>query len=136
MHTRNALFSNQALVNSLLASVFACLLFSPQAHSADAVSQEAALKYIPKAVAASLEKNQIPKEAISISVLEIKPGQAGKVTAKTEVDWRSTQAMNPASTMKLITTLTGLEVLGPQYLWRTNIYTDGRIRQGTLKGNL
>ena len=123
-------------ITALLVSLLACLLFSPQAHSTDLVSQETAFQYIPKAVAASLEKNQIPKEAISISVVEIEQGRPGKVTAKTEVDWRSKQAMNPASTMKLITTLTGLDVLGPQYRWRTNIYTDGLIRQGVLKGNL
>lgn len=132
MHTRNYSLANTVL----LASVLTCLLLSPQVHSADLVSQATALQYIPKAVAASLEKSQIPKEAISISVVEIEPGRPGKVTGKTELDWRSKQAMNPASTMKLITTLTGLDVLGPQYRWRTNVYTDGLIRQGTLKGNL
>ena len=120
----------------LLTSLFAWLLLHPQAYCADLTPQENAAQYIPKAVAVSLEKNQIPKEAISISVVEIEPGRAGKITAKTEVDWRSKQAMNPASTMKLITTLTGLDVLGPQYRWRTNVYTDGLISQGTLKGNL
>lgn len=44
--------------------------------------------------------------------------------------------MNPASTMKLLTTLSAFDILGPQYHWRTNIYTDGIIRQGVLKGNL
>lgn len=122
------------LIN-LLAFLWASLI-TGQAHSIDPVSQNTALQYIPKAVAASLEKSQIPKEAISISVVEIEPGRPGKITAKTEVDWRSQQAMNPASTMKLLTTLTGLDVLGPQYRWRTNVYTDGLIRQGILKGNL
>ena len=120
---------------SLLAFLWASLI-SCQAHSVDMAAQDTALQYIPKAVAASLAKSQIPKEAISISVMEIEPGQPGKITAKTKVYWRSKQAMNPASTMKLLTTLTGLDVLGPQYRWRTNIYTDGLIRQGTLKGNL
>jgi D-alanyl-D-alanine carboxypeptidase/D-alanyl-D-alanine-endopeptidase (penicillin-binding protein 4) len=120
----------------LLAFIWASLPIACQAHSAELVSQETALQYIPKAVATSLEKNQIPKEAISISVVEIEPGRSGKITAKTELDWRSKQAMNPASTMKLVTTLTGLDILGPQYRWRTNLYTDGLIRQGTLKGNL
>jgi D-alanyl-D-alanine carboxypeptidase/D-alanyl-D-alanine-endopeptidase (penicillin-binding protein 4) len=120
----------------ILAILAAVLVISPQAHSADTAPHETALQSIPKAVAASLEKNQIPKEAISISVVEIEPGRPGKVTTKIEVDWRSKQAMNPASTMKLVTTLTGLDVLGPQYRWRTNVYTDGLIRQGTLKGNL
>jgi D-alanyl-D-alanine carboxypeptidase/D-alanyl-D-alanine-endopeptidase (penicillin-binding protein 4) len=44
--------------------------------------------------------------------------------------------MNPASTMKILTTLAGLDILGPQYRWRTKIFTDGVIRQGTLRGNL
>jgi D-alanyl-D-alanine carboxypeptidase/D-alanyl-D-alanine-endopeptidase (penicillin-binding protein 4) len=132
MHTRKSSLATAVL----LASLLNCLLLSPWAHSADLVSQATALQYIPKAVAASLEKSQIPKEAISISVAEIEPGRPGRTTGKTELDWRSKQAMNPASTMKLITTLTGLDVLGPQYRWRTNIYTDGLIRQGILKGNL
>jgi D-alanyl-D-alanine carboxypeptidase/D-alanyl-D-alanine-endopeptidase (penicillin-binding protein 4) len=123
-------------VISLLAFLWLSPLITRQAYSADLVSQETALQYIPKAVAANLEKNQIPKEAISISVLKIEPGRPGTISAKTEVDWRSKQAMNPASTMKLVTTLAGLDVLGPQYRWRTNVYTDGLIRQGTLKGNL
>ena len=112
------------------------MLGQSQAHAADLVSQETALQYIPKAVAISLEKNQIPKEAITISVVEIEQGRGGKALAKTELDWRSKQAMNPASTMKLLTTLSGLDILGPQYRWRTNIFTDGLIRQGTLKGNI
>lgn len=111
-------------------------IISNSAWSADLVSQETALQYIPRDVASSLDKNQIPKDAISISVVEITPGRPGKVTAKTELDWRSTQAMNPASTMKLLTTLTGLDILGPRYRWRTNLYTDGLIQQGTLKGNI
>lgn len=91
---------------------------------------------IPQAVATSLERNQIPKDAVSISVIEIEPGHAGKHSAKNILGWRASEAMNPASTMKLITTLSGLDILGPKYRWNTNIYTDGLIRQGTLKGNL
>jgi D-alanyl-D-alanine carboxypeptidase/D-alanyl-D-alanine-endopeptidase (penicillin-binding protein 4) len=132
MRTQNSLLTIASLLTSLLAG----LLLSSTVHSADQVSQNVAIRYIPKSVAASLDKNQIPKEAISISVIEIESERPGKVKAKTELDWRSKQAMNPASTMKLITTLTGLDVLGPQYRWRTNIYTDGLIRQGILKGNL
>ena len=91
---------------------------------------------MPQAVAVSLERNQIPKDAISISVIEIEPARPGKHLAKNILDWRGSEAMNPASTMKILTTLAGLDILGPQYRWRTNIYTDGVIRQGTLKGNL
>ncbi|OWF65304.1 D-alanyl-D-alanine carboxypeptidase/D-alanyl-D-alanine-endopeptidase [Polynucleobacter hirudinilacicola] len=97
---------------------------------------EGVLLTIPQAVATSLERNQIPKDAVSISVMEIESARPGKHLAKNILNWRSTEAMNPASTMKLLTTLAGLDILGPQYRWRTNIYTDGAIRQGTLKGNL
>ena len=120
---------------SLLIFLYASLV-TDQAHSIEMVAQDTALQHIPKAVAVSLQKGQIPKEAVSISVMEIEPGQPGKIIAKPKLEWRSKQAMNPASTMKLLTTLTGLDVLGPQYRWRTNVYTDGLIRQGTLKGNL
>lgn len=119
----------------LLIAISGGLLIAAPARSSNVVTPES-LQYIPKTVAASLEKNQIPKDAISISVVEIESGRLGKITAKTELDWRSQQAMNPASTMKLITTLAGLDILGPQYRWRTSIYTDGFIRQATLKGNL
>jgi D-alanyl-D-alanine carboxypeptidase/D-alanyl-D-alanine-endopeptidase (penicillin-binding protein 4) len=44
--------------------------------------------------------------------------------------------MNPASVMKLVTTLAGLEVLGPNYRWRTNAYLDGVLRDGVLQGSL
>ena len=91
---------------------------------------------LPQAVTRSLERNQIPKDAVSISVIEIETTRPGKNTSKNILDWRATESMNPASTMKLLTTLAGLDILGPQYRWRTNIYTDGVIRQGVLKGNL
>ncbi|CAM3723415.1 D-alanyl-D-alanine carboxypeptidase/D-alanyl-D-alanine-endopeptidase [Polynucleobacter brandtiae] len=116
--------------------LWACLFISTPAHPGQSTASGAALQQIPSAVAASLEKNQIPKEAISISVIEIEQDRHGKMTAKPELDWRSTQAMNPASTMKLLTTLAGLDLLGPKYRWRTALFTDGLIRQGILKGNI
>ena len=91
---------------------------------------------IPLAIKNSLERNQIPLEAVSISVIEIEPGRPGKQVAKNLLNWRANEAMNPASTMKVLTTLSSLDILGPQYRWRTNVYTDGVIRQGTLKGNI
>jgi D-alanyl-D-alanine carboxypeptidase/D-alanyl-D-alanine-endopeptidase (penicillin-binding protein 4) len=44
--------------------------------------------------------------------------------------------MNPASTMKLVTTLAALELLGPDYRWRTEAYLDGTLADGVLHGNL
>ena len=45
-------------------------------------------------------------------------------------------ARNPASVMKLVTTLTGLEVLGPTYLWHTDVYLQGTLTDGVLHGDL
>jgi len=89
---------------------------------------------IPPAVLQSLAKNQIPRDAVSISVLELPTTAGGEV--REVMDWRAKQAMNPASTIKLLTTLVALDLLGPQYRWSTNVYTDGNIKNGLLKGNL
>ena len=43
---------------------------------------------------------------------------------------------NPASTMKLLTTIAALDLLGPGYRWETKIYLNGTLKAGTLKGDL
>ncbi len=44
--------------------------------------------------------------------------------------------LNPASVMKLVTTLAALELLGPEYRWKTSAYLDGPLEDGVLHGNL
>ena len=46
------------------------------------------------------------------------------------------RAMNPASVMKLVTTFVALELLGPDYRWRTEAYADGPLERGVLHGDL
>ncbi len=46
------------------------------------------------------------------------------------------QPMNPASTMKLLTSYAALSMLGPEYRWRTGAYLRGRIQDGVLDGDL
>jgi D-alanyl-D-alanine carboxypeptidase/D-alanyl-D-alanine-endopeptidase (penicillin-binding protein 4) len=44
---------------------------------------------------------------------------------------------NPASVMKLVTTFAALDLLGPDYSWKTFAYLDGPLDAGgTLHGNL
>jgi D-alanyl-D-alanine carboxypeptidase/D-alanyl-D-alanine-endopeptidase (penicillin-binding protein 4) len=43
---------------------------------------------------------------------------------------------NPASVMKLVTTYSALEILGPNYSWPTEVYFDGDFDGTTLYGNL
>ncbi|WP_434672448.1 D-alanyl-D-alanine carboxypeptidase/D-alanyl-D-alanine endopeptidase [Pseudomonas sp. R1-15] len=45
-------------------------------------------------------------------------------------------SVNPASTMKLVTTYAALEMLGPNHQWKTEFYTDGTLSGGILNGNL
>ncbi len=45
-------------------------------------------------------------------------------------------SVNPASTMKLITTYAALEMLGPTHQWKTEFFTDGTLSNGVLRGNL
>ena len=125
------LYRLQLLLHSAIAFLWGgfCLISYPAKASEALIS-------VPQSVMKSLERNQIPKDAVSISVLEIESARQGKNTFKNILDWRAGEPMNPASTMKILTTLAGLDILGPQYRWRTNLYTDGTIRQGTLKGNL
>jgi D-alanyl-D-alanine carboxypeptidase/D-alanyl-D-alanine-endopeptidase (penicillin-binding protein 4) len=44
--------------------------------------------------------------------------------------------MQPASTMKLVTTLVSLEQLGPVFRGRTELLTNGELKNGALKGDL
>lgn len=46
------------------------------------------------------------------------------------------RAMNPASTMKLVTTYAALEVLGPAYRWKTESYASEPLSGETLNGGL
>jgi len=44
--------------------------------------------------------------------------------------------MNPASTMKLLTTYAALSMLGPDHRWRTGAFLRGRLEDGVLHGDL
>ena len=84
---------------------------------------------LPESVLQALKQAGIPESAISVYVKEVTAKQpALTVNADT--------AMNPASVMKLLTTYAGLELLGPAYTWRTEVYALGKIEKGVLRGDL
>ncbi|MEK6550816.1 MAG: D-alanyl-D-alanine carboxypeptidase/D-alanyl-D-alanine-endopeptidase [Pseudomonadota bacterium] len=43
---------------------------------------------------------------------------------------------NPASSIKVLTTLAALEILGPGYTWKTEVWSRSPIRDGRLDGDL
>jgi D-alanyl-D-alanine carboxypeptidase/D-alanyl-D-alanine-endopeptidase (penicillin-binding protein 4) len=83
----------------------------------------------PPAVALALRAAGIPISSVGISVQEI-----GSTRHLLSVN--PGLPMNPASTMKLVTTFAGLELLGPAYRWRTDVYLGGPLREGVLEGDL
>lgn len=84
---------------------------------------------LPEPVARALTQAGIPESAVGIYVHEIGAGQPVVAVG-------ADRALNPASSMKIVTTYAGLELLGPAYTWNTEILTDGAIAQDTLTGNL
>lgn len=84
---------------------------------------------LPPAVEKSLRASGISQQSLSVAALPLDgPGKATFINAD--------QPMNPASTMKLVTTYAALELLKPNYRWQTQLLTDGRISNGILDGNL
>ncbi|MBZ0093545.1 MAG: D-alanyl-D-alanine carboxypeptidase/D-alanyl-D-alanine-endopeptidase [Sulfuricellaceae bacterium] len=84
---------------------------------------------LPPEVAAALKQAHIPLDGIGVYVRDISQ-------AKPLLDIGGDWPMSPASTMKLLTTYAGLELLGPAYTWKTEVYADGPVSGGVLHGNL
>lgn len=85
---------------------------------------------IPAAVEAALQRAKIPREAVSLLVVNVDGKTAPSLA------WRTQQPMNPASVMKLVTTYAALDQLGPAFVWRTPVYLGGPVVDGALRGNL
>ncbi|MCX7627316.1 MAG: D-alanyl-D-alanine carboxypeptidase/D-alanyl-D-alanine-endopeptidase [Methylophilaceae bacterium] len=84
---------------------------------------------LPPPVLSSLREAGIPLDAVGLYVRRV--DRPTPLLAH-----KADQPMNPASTMKLLTTYAGLELLGPAYVWKTQIYAAGPIEEGVLDGNL
>ncbi len=84
---------------------------------------------LPPAVARAFLEEGIPLNAVGLYVREIG-------AARPLLSHQATRPMNPASTMKLVTTFAALELLGADYRWKTEAYADGPITGTTLDGNL
>ncbi|MDQ3185875.1 MAG: D-alanyl-D-alanine carboxypeptidase/D-alanyl-D-alanine-endopeptidase [Pseudomonadota bacterium] len=84
---------------------------------------------LPTSVSRALKQAGIPEAAVGVYVHEI--GAAKPLLAV-----NASVAMNPASVMKLVTTFAGLELLGPAYTWKTELYASGILNGDILQGDL
>ena len=89
----------------------------------------AAYKAPPQPVAKLLKSYGIPLSAVSIDVREVGANQS-LLSINPDVP------RNPASVIKILTTLAALELLGPTFQWTTNYLIDGKVLDNTLHGNL
>ncbi|HUW26687.1 MAG TPA: D-alanyl-D-alanine carboxypeptidase/D-alanyl-D-alanine-endopeptidase [Gallionella sp.] len=103
-----------------LVTVFvAALCIAFNAHTAD----------LPPVVKQALKQAGIPQSAVGVVVQQTSERNA-------LISLNADKAMNPASTMKLLTSYAGLDLLGPAYAWKTEAYLDGELKDGVLHGNL
>lgn len=94
-----------------------------------ALTQAAPSETLPAEVARTLKQHGLSARGLSVYVHEI--GQPEPILAVSADTPR-----NPASTMKLLTTLVALEELGPAYTWKTEAYASAPVRDGVLDGDL
>ncbi len=84
---------------------------------------------LPVSVQSALNTRNVPHDSLSVSVVDVNTG-------KSVLQWNSEQPRNPASTIKLVTTLAALDLLGPTYHWRTDVFALGEVENGRLDGDL
>ena len=83
----------------------------------------------PQEILRAFRTAGVPPDAVGIVVQEV--GAKQPLFAH-----QPAKPFNPASVMKLVTTFAALELLGPDYRWKTTAYLDGPLVDGVLKGNL
>jgi len=84
---------------------------------------------LPPNVLKALKAAQIPAASVAVVVQPVDSNSA-------LVAHNSSQAMNPASVVKLVTTYAALDLLGPAYTWKTTAWIDVPPVDGVLNGNL
>ena len=84
---------------------------------------------LPPPVERALAVRSVPAATLSVVVHDL-------AADETVLEWLPDTPRNPASTIKLLTTLVALDVLGPSYTWPTEVYAMGDVEAGRLRGDL
>ena len=94
-----------------------------------AIASGAIAQTLPAPVVSALAAAGIPQSQVAVLVQEVN-------TDKPLVAHHPGTPMNPASTIKLLTTYAALELLGPTYLWKTTAWTAAAQTDDALEGDL
>ena len=84
---------------------------------------------LPDRVVNLLRDANLPQDALGVIVLRASDGA-------TVLTHRATAAMQPASTLKTLTSIVALERLGPSYRGKTELRSAGEIKAETLTGDV
>lgn len=84
---------------------------------------------LPPAIAEAIASSGLPPEAVGLVVAPVAPGRPHLALG-------ADRPLQPASTVKLLTTLVGLDTLGPTWRGRTRLLASGRLEDGVLHGDL
>ncbi len=87
------------------------------------------LTRFPEPVQAVLDRHKLPPAGLSVYVQDVRE-TSPLLTVNAQVP------RNPASVMKLVTTLVALHELGPAWTFHTDVYADQAHADGVLDGNL
>ena len=108
-------------MRKVIAVLLLAVALSPAAQSTE--------EQLPEPVGRILDIRNVPHDTLSVHVQDVDSGEV-------ILEWHADEPRNPASTMKLLTTLVGLAVLGPTYQWETDVFALGEIADGKLDGDL
>lgn len=84
---------------------------------------------LPAAMSAALQQAKLDEANLSVYV-------RSPLTNQVLLAKNAGIARNPASAMKMLTTIVAIDELGPNYRWKTQILSDDTLQAGKLAGNL
>ncbi|MEE9310590.1 MAG: D-alanyl-D-alanine carboxypeptidase/D-alanyl-D-alanine-endopeptidase [Cocleimonas sp.] len=91
--------------------------------------QKASFQKLPAEIVAKLRASGTREHGVSAYAQDVN-------SSKPLLAYQEKTARVPASVMKIITGYAALGTLGPNYRWPLDVYTNGKVHNGTLQGDL
>lgn len=107
----------------------AALVLAVLGFAASITVQARDITQLPPSVMRAMEQLRIPAKSLSVFVQDARSDEILLAI-------NSDESRQPASTIKVLTTIAALDTLGPAYTWTTRAYATGSIVDGKLDGDL